>query len=321
VGPNYLKWGEIPGFIYDYSIDRYRRDPKVDQQLGLAPKEQSLTDQLTPIAAAAGGVALATEGAKQVVPAVKGLLGMGGATAGAEAAGAAGTAATTGAAGAAAAEGAAGAGAAGTTTGASLASAAPIAGVALAAGLAGRYGVRALQGKTKNWKDAPLADNLGRLALMAPTFGGSELYNYLGNKFSGDKDRWKTEGDRLRKLEAAGQKVPDGWREAMTLTGGRDNQDILPENQWKPEDLVGYAALAEKDPNWYSKSLDEQLKVAKKVIDAGAFREHHGTVDIDWSKVPQDAQAGVAPISADTAQGLLGIDAGTRKRWREQGRR
>lgn len=78
VGKNYLKWGEIPGFLYDYSTDQYRRDPKVNQEIGLVPKDKSLTDVLLPSLAVTGGAALATEAGKAAIPAAKGLLGLGG---------------------------------------------------------------------------------------------------------------------------------------------------------------------------------------------------------------------------------------------------
>lgn len=68
------------------------------------------------------------------------------------------------------------------------------AGVALATILAGRSGLRMLQGKQKNWKNASLADNAGRVALATGTFGMSEIANKLfgGHRSTRDRARGNT---------------------------------------------------------------------------------------------------------------------------------
>lgn len=91
VGPNYYKYGEQAGFVYDPYSDKYRRDPKVAKQYyesqGLIepePKTPSLTDTILPIAGTAGAIygaqAIAPElvsGAKDILGGAKGLLGFG----------------------------------------------------------------------------------------------------------------------------------------------------------------------------------------------------------------------------------------------------
>lgn len=325
VGKNYRQWGEIPGFIYDYSIDMYRRDPKVDQEIGLAEKPKSMTDQLLPIASVAGGAALATEAGKQAIPTIKGLLGAGetakktqeiveGVNTAAEAAEAAQTAET----GSEVVSFGSEIGGApevfgpefygpemGPTPG--YVYAAPVVATALGA----RYGLRALQGKTKNWKDASLADNAGRAITAMATFGGSELANYLGNRFGGDKNRWQTEKKRLEKLREQGYTdLPD----YSGLKGGRSKEELVQlakdtggnvkfaesrnEADLTPQDIAGYASIIEKAGP--GASLDQRLDLATKALAAGAVREHHGTIDVDWSKVDA-AQPPPAPAAAPAA--------------------
>lgn len=308
VGPNYMKWGEIPGFIYDYSIDRYRRDPKVDQELGFTKKEPSLTDSLTPIAAIAGGTALATEGGKAIIPGIKGLLGSGAAkTASTAATDAALPAATT---TTAAAEGA-GAWGLPSLSGAGGVGAGPLALIGLATALGGRSAYKMLKGESKAWGKSSLADKAGRVILGNATGGLSEI----ANKFSGDKNRWTTEKDRISDLANQGY---TGLPDYSNLTSGRSKEQLVNEAKatggnvqfaqtrnegtLTPQDIVGYASIIEKAGP--QATIDQKLKLATDALAAGAVREHHGTIDVDWSKVntkkPQE-------ISQQTAKGLLGI--------------
>lgn len=78
VGANYKRYGEQPGYIYNYITDHYDPDPKVvrqqAQQNGLIPPEapkQSLGDQLLPI----GAGALALGGGQALGKAIPGAIG------------------------------------------------------------------------------------------------------------------------------------------------------------------------------------------------------------------------------------------------------
>lgn len=76
VGPNYLKYGEVPGYKYYYPTDSYYIDSKaVNKSMGI--KDPSLMQTIGPSLAVAGGTTLATEAGKAAIPGVKGLLGLG----------------------------------------------------------------------------------------------------------------------------------------------------------------------------------------------------------------------------------------------------
>lgn len=70
VGPNYQKYGEQPGWIYNPYTDHYVADPKVQGQYntdsGITPKSPGLGATLLPIGAAAGTIALAQGLGKEV---------------------------------------------------------------------------------------------------------------------------------------------------------------------------------------------------------------------------------------------------------------
>jgi hypothetical protein len=71
------------------------------------------------------------------------------------------------------------------------------------------------------------------------------------------------------------------------------------ESDLRPEDIWGYASFFEKYGNDWTGKFNEQQRrdIAQKALDAGAVREHHGTIDIDWNKVnpPQQAAPLVKP--------------------------
>lgn len=130
----------------------------------------------------------------------------------------------------------------------------------------------------------------------------------LGSQF--DKDMWKTEGDRWRKLADSGMNIGGFGREAMSLTGGRSKEDLINRNYaldfrgeipgggWvnnrfaqsrnegdlTGKDIWGYATFAEKfGPNWINTSADNREAIANKALELGLVREHHGTVDVNWN--------------------------------------
>ena len=127
----------------------------------------------------------------------------------------------------------------------------------------------------------------------------------------GDKDMWKTEGDRLKKLSESGAFIPPDMLSSLPTQGrskeelqrtdlpddfvGFDQNGVWANNKFnqsrneadlKGPDIVNYSTFAEKDPNWYQRPLEERINYAQSVLDAGAVREHHGTVDVDFSKAP-----------------------------------
>lgn len=139
-----------------------------------------------------------------------------------------------------------------------------------------------------------------------------------------DTNRYKKEGNRLSKLIESGVNVPEGYRGAMGLTRGRSKSELVNpkyagdfvgqtadgfvnnkfansrnEGDLRPEDIWGYASFFEKYGNdWMGKFNEQQRRdIAQKALDAGAVREHHGTIDIDWNKVnpPQQAAPLVKP--------------------------
>lgn len=70
------------------------------------------------------------------------------------------------------------------------------------------------------------------------------------------------------------------WYNTEFLAGG--NESTL-----KPEDIWGYSAFLERyGSDWLNKfSEEDRRKIAGAAIDSGAVREHHGTVDVDFSLV------------------------------------
>ena len=144
----------------------------------------------------------------------------------------------------------------------------------------------------------------GWAAMLAAPVAGALINKHL------DKDEWKTESKRLNKLKKNGTFVPEALLASMP-TAGRSKSELLNRayaadfigrgsgNEWvnnkfsqsrnesdlRPEDIVGYSTFAEKDKDWFNKPLDVRLAEAKKALDAGAVREHKGTIDVDWNKI------------------------------------
>jgi hypothetical protein len=140
-------------------------------------------------------------------------------------------------------------------------------------------------------------------------------------------DKWKTEGNRLRKLQAQGVEIPEAYQGAMMQKRGRsveemenksvpkdfvgfDAQGVWTNNKFnfsrdeadlRPLDIVGYAVFAEKFGNdWFQKFSDEQRQaIAQVVLDAKVVREHHGTIDIKWN---DDVMKKIDVIAASSVQ-------------------
>lgn len=333
-GPNYQKFGEVQGYSYNPYTDSYHADKKAYEEYmytsGQAERPKgppSLMDTVLPIAAVGGAAALA-EGAGK---GISGLFGSGGTTA------AAGEVAKTTAPTALnGLQGLSGMGPA-APTGLS-ANVVPLAEtpagmfdlggigsagnvILPAAGAFGAYdlfsnkksgGKGALQGAASG---AAMGSFFGLPgAAIGAGIGG--LTGFFGN--FGDEDKYKTEGNRLKQLQESGVAVPQGLIDSMPQAG-RSKEELIAleksrpdgnvkfagsrlESDLRPQDIVGYAAFAENDPNWFSKPQAEQLKVAQQALDAGAVREHHGTIDIDFSKLGQPAPAQPVPAPNATAR-------------------
>lgn len=134
-------------------------------------------------------------------------------------------------------------------------------------------------------------------------------------------DKWKTEGNRLKKLIDQGINIPESYQAPMMLKQGRKKSELInpympkdftgntPQYGWvnnkfadsrneadlKPEDIWGYANFFERYGNdWLGKFNEQQRRdIAQKALGSGAVREHHGTIDVDWNKV-KDVPAAVA---------------------------
>lgn len=299
-------------------------------------EKPGLIDQVAPLAVAATAV----EGGKQIgANVIPGLFSSGGMfssgaapVAGAAAAPTASTAATgagmLGSAGSGAATGASGV--AGAADAAGVGGAQALAGTAgtfpagfgllPAAGIAAGAATGAMQ--AKGIYDVAKGKDMGFLsqaALALPTFGVSFGANKIRRMF--DQDKWKTEGNRLKKLQKNGAEVPQGLLDNMPTKGrsfesmqnkaqaadfiGRDDKGNWVNNKFnmsrnvadlRGEDIVNYATFAENDPEWFKKPLDQRLQIANQALQQGAVKEHHGTVDVDWKKFqPQPIPGQPAP--------------------------
>lgn len=145
-------------------------------------------------------------------------------------------------------------------------------------------------------------------------------------------DKWKTEGSRLKKLIDAGIDIPEQFRGAMYQTRGRKKSELInpylpkdfmgntPQYGWvnnkfadsrneadlRPDDIIGYSAFFQKYGNdWLGKFNDQERRaIAQKALDRGAVREHHGTIDVNWS--PElDAEANALVGKKITPQGQI----------------
>ena len=145
-----------------------------------------------------------------------------------------------------------------------------------------------------------------------------------------DTNRWRTEGNRLQALIDDGVEIPESMRGAMQLTRGRSKGELVEqaraagldtrfaetrdEKYLKPEDIWGNATFFEKYGNdWLGKfSEQERRDIAQRALDAGAVREHKGTIDIDWEKAgspesarkPTQSSNGKAPYSGMPGRGI-----------------
>lgn len=167
----------------------------------------------------------------------------------------------------------------------------------------------------------PVGAGIGALA------GGT--LGYFGN--FGDEDRFKTEWKRKKDL------VDKGILSADQLgpepTKGRSKDELIAEEEQKaaqglpsnvefartrdesvltPTDIRGYSTILEK-AHETGLSVDD---LSQRALSAGAVREHHGTIDVDWGKVNLSkptqaqaaAQAAMVPVRSKTLSPGIGLD-------------
>jgi hypothetical protein len=129
-----------------------------------------------------------------------------------------------------------------------------------------------------------------------------------------DSNKWQTEGKRLKTLIDSGVDIPESLRGAMHLSRGRYLEELVdpsvpqdfigckPDGTWvnnqfaatrdesylKPEDIWGSASCFERFGNNWLGTFSEQTRrtICQRALDAGLVREHHGTIDIDWARLP-----------------------------------
>jgi hypothetical protein len=151
--------------------------------------------------------------------------------------------------------------------------------------------------------------------LLNPTMAASKLWT---------SDRWKTEGNRIKRLLEAGVNVPEQFRSRMMQTRGLKKSELVNpkyaadfqgmtadgwvnnkfqnsrnEADMTYNDLAPYAAWAEKRQDWWSLSDSQRRAITNKAQQVGAIREHKGTLDVDWNKVG-DVDQLVAQAPKDT---------------------
>lgn len=144
--------------------------------------------------------------------------------------------------------------------------------------------------------------------------GGASIVNGMG-----DKDAYKTEWKRKKDLYDKG--IISAQQLGQEPTRGRTDAELIQraqqsggnvafaksrnESDLTPADIQGYSSIIE-EANRTGKS---RMQLAQEALDAGAVREHHGTVDVDWSKVGAGntipKAPAVNPAVASLPQGTL----------------
>lgn len=118
----------------------------------------------------------------------------------------------------------------------------------------------------------------------------------LANRW-GDKDAYKTEWKRKKALYDQG--LITAQQLGSEPTSGRSKAELVAEAQANggnvkfaqsrneadlmPGDIAGYASVLGEA----QKRGVDPAKLAEQALAAKAVREHHGTIDVDWSKVAQ----------------------------------
>ena len=243
VGDNYMKrvrehgTGEWQGFVYDPYIDKYRPDPKQQQQYyeesGLVDKQEkpNLFEQLYPGVASVATYEIGKAAGPEIYAAGKGLLGLGEASTGAATGSTAGAGAGAGTAGEVAAidAGATTAGAeagSGAATGSSLSSLAIPAAALLSAAYIGNRAYEGYKaGEGKSTGEAAKETGTGKEANATWLVGGP--YGYMarvagglaGSLFGSKKDEDQKKRDAVRKAFQEAGFVDQDFN--LNLAGGK----------------------------------------------------------------------------------------------------
>ena len=134
-------------------------------------------------------------------------------------------------------------------------------------------------------------------------------------------DKWKTEGNRLKRLVDRGIDIPEEWSAPMYRPWGGGNKNKInpnlpidfvgesPQYGWTNnkhansrddkdlvgKDIWGYSAFFDKYGNdWLKFSGPQREAIANKALQRGTVKEHHGTIDINWTP---ELEADVATIA------------------------
>ena len=162
--------------------------------------------------------------------------------------------------------------------------------VAAATILGGRYGLRALQGKTKNWKDASLADNAGRVITGVATGGLSEVANKFlgGHKSTRERQAGVTKELLSSSDDPAYQNFIQGMRKqfesappdpSKPFAGKYANWDEYKKAGFEANDLTGTEAAIRAGGVEYAKLAPEQRAAfVQRLIDENLLQSKSGGV-------------------------------------------
>lgn len=142
--------------------------------------------------------------------------------------------------------------------------------------------------------------------LLGSILAGSFLLPKAAKFF--DSNKFTTETDRLKALADKGVKVPEQLGATLPQGKGRSTDELVAiENakaqqgmysnptfaksrnvaDLKAEDIWGYSAFLEKfGDDWLNKFTEQQRRdIAQAALSSNAVTEHHGTIDVDFSKI------------------------------------
>jgi hypothetical protein len=171
----------------------------------------------------------------------------------------------------------------------------PLAAIIAGTALGGRYATRALQGKTKNWKDAGLADNAGRATLGIATGGLSEVANKLfgGHKSTRQVQKGVTEDLLSQSNDPTYQALVRGMREQFNsgppdpshpFSDSQGNKfatfDEFQKHGLDAKVLTGTEGNLSLGDRYAHLTPEQQLQVTQGLIDAGQYYPSKGGVKI-----------------------------------------
>lgn len=153
---------------------------------------------------------------------------------------------------------------------------------ALAGGVIGGVG-----GLAKGWLDDPKTEvedkRVGKLQDRGVT-GFEETF-----RATADPHAWYRQDLAPNFVGTA----PEGTWTNNRFAMSRNEADLRPEDVW------GYAAFGEKFGNdWFQKfTADQRRAIAQAALNRGAVDEHHGTIDVNWSR---DLENDIANITGSS---------------------